>query len=208
MADFFDWINPFSKKNPFHQAAFGTDEIRENVSTLRPEQEPLYQQAVNSGLTRGAGGAFGESADYYRDLLSNDSKDYQAFAAPETRNFYENTIPNLSEQFAGGGGGQGSFSSSGFRNAGIQAGTDLSERLGAIRANLRMAGAQGLQNAGQIGLRPYSQNMVTEPGTTGWVAPFVGAAGNAAGVAAGQGLANAWGGNKVGGGNYNGQKMF
>ncbi|CAK9251613.1 unnamed protein product [Sphagnum jensenii] len=63
--------------------------------------------------------------------------------------------------------GAGGLSSSGFRNAAVSAGTDLSERLGAIRANLRQAGAQGLQNAGKIGLENRSQNMVTEQGTEG-----------------------------------------
>ena len=206
MPKFTDWVNPFSKKNPFRQAAFGTDEVRENVSTLRPEQEPLYNQAINAGLEKGAGGAFGESADYYRSLLGNDSEDFNAFAAPQLRQYNQDIVPGLSEQFAGMG--SGGLSSSGFRNAQIQGATDLSERLGAIRANLRMAGAQGLQNVGQIGLGNFSQNMVTEPGTTGWVAPFAGAVANAAGNAVGGGLVNSFGGNKVAGGNYNGQKRF
>ena len=108
---------------------------------LAPEQIPLYDQSVNAALNRGAGGAFGDTADYYRNLLSDNSEDYNAFARPEMRNFNENIIPGLSEQFAGMG--SGGLSSSGFRNAAINAGTDLSERLGAIRANLRMQGAQG-----------------------------------------------------------------
>lgn len=155
----------------------GTPEKRENVSTLRPEQEGLYQQSVNAGMQKGAGGAFGEAADYYRDLLSNDSADYNAFAAPQLRQYNEQVVPGLSEQFAGMGAG--GLSSSGFRNAQVAGATDLSERLGAIRANLRQAGAQGLQNIGQQGLQKYSENMVTEPGTEGFlsqVAPAIGTA--------------------------------
>ena len=146
---------------------FGNDEKRENVSTLRPEQEALYQQAVNAGMGRGAGGAYGESADYYRDLLSNDSADFNSQAAPQLRQYNEQIVPGLSEQFAGMGAG--GLSSSGFRNAQVAGATDLSERLGAIRANLRQAGAQGLQNIGQQGLQNYSQNMVTEQGTPGLI---------------------------------------
>ncbi len=186
----------------------GSPEIRENVSTLRPEQEPLYQQAVNAGMNPGAGGAFGTSADYYRNLLSDNSADVDAFSAPEMRRFNEETIPNLSEQFAGMG--SGGLSSSGFKNAGIAASTDLSERLGQIRANLRQTGAQGLSNIGQVGLQPYSQNMTTQPGSSGLlgeIAPAIGTAagalafgapGAAGGNALGNWFKNSMGGNKVG----------
>jgi hypothetical protein len=185
----------------------GTPEKRENVSTLRPEQEGLYQQLQNSAMGRGAGGAFGGAADYYRDLLSNDSADFNAFAAPQIRQYNEDIIPGISEQFAGMGAG--GLSSSGFRNAQVQGGTDLAERLGSIRANLRQAGAQGLQNIGQLGLGNYSQNMVTQPGSEGLLsslAPAIGTAigsfagplGSAAGGMAGNWLKNSFGGNKVG----------
>jgi hypothetical protein len=143
----------------------GTPEKRENVSTLRPEQEGLYNQLVQAGMQPGAGGAFGEAADYYRNLLSDKSADFNAFAAPQMRQYNEEIVPGISEQFAGMG--SGGLSSSGFRNAQIQGGVDLSERLGAIRANLRQAGAQGLANIGQLGLGQYSQNMVTQPGSEG-----------------------------------------
>jgi hypothetical protein len=132
-----------------------------NQSLLRGEQEPLYQQLVNSGLNPGAGGAFGQAADYYRSNLSNNPEDYNAFAAPQLRQFNEEIIPGLSEQFAGMG--SGGLSSSGFRNAAINAGTDLSERLGAIRANLRQNSAAGLQNIGQAGLGRFTENLYNEP---------------------------------------------
>lgn len=214
----FSW-NPFSKggmPNQIFQGSrkivepflTGTPEKRENVSTLRPEQEPLYEQAVSAGLKPGAGGAFGTAADYYRNLLSDDSADFNAFAAPQLRQYNQDIVPAISEQFAGMG--SGSLSSSGFRNAQMQGATDLSERLGAIRANLRQAGAQGLSNIGQIGLQPYSTNMVTQQGSQGLLANlapaagtaigayFGGAPGAAAGNAAGNWLSNSFGGNKVG----------
>lgn len=186
----------------------GSPAKRENVSTLRPEQEPLYNQAINAGLRPGAGGAFGGAADYYRNLLGDNSSDYGAFAAPQVRQFNEETIPGISEQFAGMGAG--GLSSSGFRNAAVNAGTDLSERLGAIRANLRQAGAQGLSNIGQFGLQPFSQNMVTQEGSPGFlsnIAPAIGTGvgaaiggpfGGAIGGMGGNWFSNAFGGNKVG----------
>ena len=221
MPSFWDRINPFSSKSytmPIANKNFrsgvsdfftGTPEKRENVSTLRPEQEPLYEQAVKAGLEPGAGGAFGTSADYYRNLLSDDSADFNAFAAPQLRQYNQDIVPAISEQFAQGGGGQGSFSSSGFRNAQTQGAIDLAERLGSMRANLRQAGAQGLSNIGQIGLQPYSQNMVTQPGSEGFLtqaakilphaaaAYFTGGA-SIPGSAAMFANQNSWGGNKVG----------
>lgn len=95
----------------------------------------------------GARESFDTARDYYRGLLSDDSEDINAFQAPEVRRFNQETIPGLAEQFAGMG--SGGLSSSGFRNAAVGAGTDLSERLAAIRAGLRQQGAQGLQSLGQ-----------------------------------------------------------
>lgn len=156
---------------------FGTPERRENVSTLRPEQEGLYNQLVNAGQGQGAGGAFGTAADYYRNLLSDENADYNAFAAPMLRQYNQDIVPGLSEQFAGMGAG--GLSSSGFRNAQLQGATDLAERLGAIRANLRQAGAAGLSNIGQMGLQNFSQNMVTQPGTPGLLGSIAPGIGNA-----------------------------
>ena len=135
----------------------GYDPMDYQQTTLGPEQIPLYEQSVNAGLQRGAGGAFGTTADYYRDLLGNNPEDFNRFAAPEMRQFNEQTIPGLAEQFAGMG--SGGLSSSGFRNAAVNAGADLGERLGAIRANLRQQGAQGLMGIGQQGLNQYLENI-------------------------------------------------
>ena len=197
MAGFFNkYINPFSKDHmwskpgkSFWGSEFftGSPEERENVSLLRPEQEPLNEQAINAGLRPGAGGAFGQSADYYRDLLSDNPADLQAYSAPALRQYNQDIVPGLSEQFAGMGAG--GLSSSGFRNAQIQGATDLSERIGSIRANLRQAGAQGLQRIGEFGLRNYSQNMTTKQGSPGFFEMIAPAAGQAA-VSAASGYIN------------------
>lgn len=135
-----------------------------NISTLRQEQEPLYQQSVQAGLQPGAGGAFGDVADYYRSNLGNEPEDFGMFAAPELRRYNEELVPGLSEQFAGMGAG--GLSSSGFRNAQIQGATDLSERLGQLRAQLRQSSAQGLFGVGQQGLQNYSENVRNRPQPT------------------------------------------
>lgn len=140
------------------------------LSTLTPEQQQLQSQLQGAISAPGAGGAYGTAADYYRDLLSPDSQTAQAMFAPEQRRFQEQIVPDLAEQFAGMGAG--GLSSSGFRNAAVSAGTDLSERLGAIRAQLRQQGAQGLQGIGEQGLRPVVEN-IQEAGQPGFGQPFM-----------------------------------
>ena len=175
----------------FRDFFLGTPERFEQKSMLGPEQQGLYKQLLAAGQGRGAGGAFGQAGDYYRDLLSNESEDFDAFAAPELRRFRQETIPGLAEQFAGMGAGN--LSSSAFRNASINAGTDLSERLGAIRAQLRQQGAQGLMGIGQQGLQQTNEN-IFRPGTEGFLsqlAPILGQiGGNVAGMPLGGALTN------------------
>jgi hypothetical protein len=156
----------------------GTPEKFEQRSSLDPQQMNLQQQLVGAGMGQGAGGAFGQSADYYRNLMSDNPQDMQSFAAPEMRQFREDIIPGLSEQFAGMGAGGSGLSSSGFRNAAVSAGTDLAERLGSLRAQLRQVGAQGLQGIGAAGLSPYLQNMYRpqQPGFLQQLAPLTGQA--------------------------------
>lgn len=200
----YDYLKPIGFGNPVigkKHKNFGTDlltgtpEKHKRVSTLLPEQQALADQLFQAGQGEGAGGAFGASADYYRNLLGDDSADFNAFAAPQIRQFNEETVPGLSEQFAGMG--SGGLSSSGFRNAAINAGTDLSERLGAIRSQLRQQGAQGLQGIGQSGLQNFSQDVMTQPGSQGLLGSFAPAIGTAAGAAIG-GPAGAFAGNSLG----------
>ncbi len=136
----------------------------ETLSTLTPDQQGVLTQLLNSIKGKGAGGAFGAASDYYQDILGNSPEQFDAFARPEMRRFQQEIIPGLAEQFAGMG--SGGLSSSGFRNASTQAGTDLSERLGQIRAQLRQNAAQGLQNLGQQGLGQFQEN-IYQPGTPG-----------------------------------------
>lgn len=152
-----------------NEFAVGAPEQNYQQSLLGPEQQGLYGQMQQSLQGAGAGGAFGDSSDYYRDLLSDDSQTANAMFAPEMRRFNEQIVPGLAEQFAGMG--SGGLSSSSFRNASINAGTDLSERLGAIRAGLRQQGAQGLQQAGQFGLGQFNEN-IHRPATEGFAQKF------------------------------------
>ena len=159
------------------------------ISTLSPQQQPVL-----NNLTGAAGNAFGTAGNYYNDLLSNNSQDVDAFQAPELRRFNEQTIPGIAEQFAGMG--SGGLSSSGFQNAAVNAGADLGERLGAMRAQLRQSAAQGLTGIGQQALGNYNENVYEQPqgGFLSGIAPLLGSAigsfGGGAGTALGNGIGN------------------
>lgn len=149
-------------------------------STLGPDQQGILSNLTNSIQNPGAGGAFGTSADYYRNLLSDNPSDLQAMAAPEMRRFNQQTIPGLANQFAGIGAG-GATSGSGFRNALGSASTDLLERIASLRAGLRQQGAAGLSGLGQQGLGSYYANTY-QPRTPGLFESFAPAIGQAAGA--------------------------
>lgn len=169
----------------------GKKEKNYQQSLLNPGQEDLHAQYLRALQSQGQGGGFGDAADYYRDLLSNDSQTMNQLSAPEMRQFNEEIIPGLSEQFAGMG--SGGLSSSGFRNAAVNAGTDLSERLGALRAQLRAQGAQSFQNLSQGALNPVMEN-IHRPATGGFLQSAAPAVGTAIGAAIGGPLGAAAGG--------------
>lgn len=176
MSSFFDsWASALSpayalRNNEF---LFGSPGKFKQQSILGPEQQSLYKQLLGA-----SSGAFGEAGDYYRNLLSNRGGDFEAFAAPEMRQFKEQIIPDLAEQFAASG--YGGIGGSGFRNAATRAGTDLSERLASIRAGLRQGAAQGLMGLGQQGLGRFNENFYMQP-TQGLIPQLLTAAAGAAG---------------------------
>ena len=172
---------------------FGSPEKHDRVSTLMDQQQPLFNQLQRATQGQGAGGAFGSAADFYYDILNNDPEMLQQLFDPEFRRFNQDIIPGLAEQFAGMG--SGALSSSGFRNSATQAGTDLAERLAQMRMGLRQNAAQGLQNIGQAGLGNFSQDVMTQPGTSGFLAPFANTLGNVTGQVATGGMKNFMGRN-------------
>ena len=169
----------------------GTPETREQVSNLTPSQMRIQSQLQNAARKKGAGGAFGDSADYYRSNLGTDPEDFNAFAAPQLRQFREDIMPGLAEQYAGMGA-----SGTNFGNFGNEAGlatTDLGERLAALRAGLRERSAQGLQSIGQQSLTPHTEWQTTQPGSEGFLSSAIPALATAAGTAIGGPAGGAFG---------------
>lgn len=130
----------------------------QRINPLRPEQESLFSQLLSSVQGRGAGGGFGEAADYFRGLLGGEG--FDEFEAPMQRQFREDTLPSIAEQFAGLGAG--GLSSGGFAQETGRAATDLAERLASMRASLRQQGAEGLLGLGRQSIAPVDE-MVLRP---------------------------------------------
>lgn len=158
----------------------GSPATVQQVSTLSPQQMKTQGQLQNAAQSNG--GVFNNATNYYNSLMSNESPDMAAFAAPEMRRFNEQIMPDLASQFAGMGAGDSGLTGSSFRNAAVGAGTDLSERLAYMRAQLRQRGAEGLTNIGQMSLNPYMQNF-QNPAQPGFLAKGVPALLSAAGTA-------------------------
>ena len=103
------------------------------VSTFDPQQQQLFSQQA-----QGLGGIQPQIMDYLKKLLSPEGG--EEFAAPYMRQFHEQTIPKLAEQFAG----VGALSSSGFQQALGQAGAGLSENLAALREGQKGQGVSSI----------------------------------------------------------------
>ncbi len=157
----------------------------ERIDPLRQEQNKLYKQQQAALQGSGTGGVYGDTADYYRDLLSGQGS--EAFEALLMRQFREDIMPGIAEQFAGMGAG--GLSSGGFAQESGRAGTDLSERIGIMRAEFRQRGAEGLTAMAGQGMQPRDEMLFRprEPSTAEkFATAAAGGAGQAAGYAASQ----------------------
>lgn len=158
------------------QFLFGRNEKNKQKPYLTPEQQEIERNLEAATQGRGAQGSFGESADYYRDILSQDPNVMQQLDVPEMDRFYNETVPGLSEQYGGLGGNS-------FQDGASHAGKSLSERLRAMRAGLRENAAAGLSSMGQFALQPRVEN-IHRPETSG----FVGSIAKGLGMGVGSGI--------------------
>lgn len=119
----------------------------QGYSTLNPLQQQIMQGGAQLSPNY---------FSYLQELLDPSGQAADRFAAPYMRQFEEQTIPRLAEQFAGVGG----LSSSGFQQSLGQAGAGLAENLAALRENVRLQGSQGLQALLQNILGQQTQALV------------------------------------------------
>ncbi len=83
---------------------------------------------------------------YLQKIISQDPELMKQFSAPYEREFNEQTVPRLAEQF----GGIGAQDSSGFAQSLGAAGAGLQERLAALRSELGMQAANQLYGYSQL----------------------------------------------------------
>jgi len=165
----FDFL--FGKKGGFEQ-----------TPTMNPQQQQLLQQ-----LLGGLGGATGAGMGFLQNLLSGDTS---KFEAPLMRQFNEQTIPHLAEQFSGANA-QGS---SAFGQALGSAGAGLAQDLGALRGGLQMQGLGQLSNFLNQGLGAKSFESIYRPGTSGFMGGLAPALGQGLGMGLSGGMSGGMGG--------------
>lgn len=112
----------------------GEQEIQRQRYT--PEQQALLNQIIG-GLS-GEGGAVSGGLDFIKQLLGGQTA--ETAIAPMMRQFNEQTLPQLSERFAGAD----ALNSSAFGQSLGSAGAGLQENLFAARNDQQMQGLQGL----------------------------------------------------------------
>jgi len=121
-------------------------------STFNPQQQNFMQQGL-SGLNPGQGDitqnqTFQGGNQWLQDLFS-DPNFFKNFEAPLLRQFDEEILPNTANRFAGMGSG-GSTGSTAFRNQIAREGTNLHEKIAALRGGLQQTGVnQSLQYSQQ-----------------------------------------------------------
>ena len=149
----------------------GTPSSIDQITTQSKGQQGLSNQLMQM---LSGGGGLGGLQDYFKQMMGNDESAFNQFAAPEMRRFNQDIIPSLANQFAGMG--SGALSSSGFRNAAVGAGADLSERLAAMRAGLRQNAVGQLGNFYGQSQQPQFENVYRprSPGLLEQLAPIAG----------------------------------
>ena len=129
----------------------------QQATQMTPEQEANFQQ-----LQQMLGGSQELGFDYINQILSGDPEALAKFEAPYKRQFNQETVPKIAEQFAGLGSG-GSLSSSGLQQSLGQAGRELNENLAALRGNLQQGALGSLQGMQQQAFKPTFENLYKQP---------------------------------------------
>ena len=168
----------------------GDEEIRHSLFT--DEQQKLLSQIL--GGLGGEGGATEQGLSFLTNLLSGDQGSFERAAAPFTRQFEEQTVPQLASRFAG----QDALSSSAFGQALGGAGAGLQENLAALKGQQQQQGLQGLMQLMGIGLTKQFDTEIKQaaPNPLAGILGTVigGAVGGPAGASIGGSLGQSFGG--------------
>lgn len=177
----------------------GKKDAMKQIERLGPEaKEAILNTLKQVEQMQGPGGNYNQAQNYQSNLLSGSPEAFNRFAAPHRTEFEEQTIPRLSERFAGLGGPLGGPGlSSGFGQAIGGASTQFQSNLAGLYAQLQNQAAQ--QATGQYntllgyGLTPTFQSAYQQ-GQPGFgptaLAGFAQGAGTAFGQSYGNSLSN------------------
>lgn len=160
---------------------FGQEGKSVSVPTMTPEQRKLFGDYLAK-----LGIPMEEGFKYLNSILSGSPEALEAYQAPYLRQFSEQTVPQLAEQFAGYSGGHGGLSSSAFGQALGGAGASLQENLAAQKANLQSGAFSDLSNMLNLGFNTHPYQRMQTQGNPGFL-------GNIASVA-GQGIGSGFSG--------------
>lgn len=159
---------------------FGSGDKLQQVPTLSSDQNQLLSQILSQlGMLGPTGQGYNTAQKRNLELLEGDQASYDRFADPYLRQYYEQILPRLAEQYAGGAQG-GALSSSGFAQALGASGAGLQSNLASLRGNLQQ---NAIQNAfgqyGQlsgIGLSAQPFGYQSKQGSAGFIPTALGSA--------------------------------
>lgn len=187
-----DFLFGAASSNP-KKFLLGSPDKLKQIPTGTPEQTALHNSLLQQAMgMQQQGGGYNQAQQYYNSLLEPGNDAYNNFAAPYLNQFNEQTLPGIAERFAGAG----ALSSSGFGQALGGATAGLQAQLAQLFAQLQSqaAGAQTNQynQLTQQGLGHQQFAYQQQPGSAGFLGPFLNAVGTAAagpvGNAMGEGI--------------------
>lgn len=175
-----DFLFGAASSNP-KKFLLGSPDKLKQIPTGTPEQTALHNNLLQQAMGMSQpGGGYNQAQQYYNSLLQPGNDAYNNFAAPYMNQFQEQTLPGIAERFAGAG----ALSSSGFGQALGGAGAGLQSQLAQLFAQLQSqaAGQQTNQynQLAQQGLGHQQFAYQQQPGSAGFLGPFLGAIGTAA----------------------------
>jgi hypothetical protein len=137
----------------------GSENQLKKIPTKTSGQTGMLDKSIQQWQNL-AGGGYENAIGLLQGLLDPESEIYKNFEAPYLQEFYQKTIPGLSEQFAGFNGMGGALQSSGFGQA-IGAGqANLATNLAQMKSQLQQQAASGI--LGQYN-QQFNQNINPDP---------------------------------------------
>jgi hypothetical protein len=149
----------YGGKGNFQKALMGTQGRLKKVDTLSHGQSKLLDFLSKNRLPNLPSAKnnpmFQTGQGYLQNLLGQQPQErYQGLEAPYMRQFQQEIMPGIAEQYAGAG----ALNSSGFQNAAASAGQSLMERLASLNLN-----QQNIFRNQQLSAIPQAQSYSQQP---------------------------------------------